>query len=93
MFDDSLATEPWLGSRRLDPIGRFASASGQSSQLSARLRSGQEFADAWDDLGAVQLDAGQEGLMGKTPHAVFQIEAVRAESSEVLRDLLRDSLW
>src|SRR5882724_6524984 len=54
---------------------------------------GQELADAWDDLGAVQLDVGDECSMRETPHAVFQIEAVRAETGQILSDLLRDGLW
>src|SRR6266542_705759 len=58
-----------------------------------RLRSRQEFADAWDDLRAVKLDIGHEGLMREASHAVFQVEAGRSKSGEICRDLLRDGCW
>jgi hypothetical protein len=41
-----------------------------------RLRSRQEFADAWDDLRAVKLDIGHEGLMREASHAVFKSKRV-----------------
>src|SRR5260370_37932056 len=59
----------------------------------ATLRFHQEFANAGDHLCAVQLDSCHEGLMRKTTHPVFQVEAGRAESGESCRDFLSDGLW
>src|ERR1700730_5802103 len=56
-------------------------------------RRSQELADAWHDLGAVQLDVGHECFMGQPSHAVFQVEAVRTERNEIRCDLLRDGFW
>src|SRR5258705_12761638 len=57
------------------------------------LRFRQELTNAGNHLRAVQLDVGHEGLMRETAHPVFQIEAGRAERSEICRDLLGDGLW
>ena len=37
----------------------------------------EQLADPWDDLRAVQLDVGHELLVGKSGHAVLQVEAGR----------------
>src|SRR6266702_4747666 len=63
------------------------------SRRAETLRFHQEFANAGDHLGAVQLDRGHEGLMRETSHPVFQVEAGRAESGESCRDFLGDGLW
>ena len=55
---------------------------GCSCQASPRLRLHQEFAGAQDDLRAAKLDVRHEALMREAAHAVFQVEAVRAEQGE-----------
>ena len=44
----------------------------------------QEFADAWDHLGAVKLDVGHECFVREASHAVLQVEAGRAKEPGAL---------
>src|SRR5215475_16026919 len=58
----------------------------------AASRSAEQLAYARDDPAAVQLDVGEELLVGQAGHAVFQVEPGGAEGAEVRGDLLRDGL-
>jgi hypothetical protein len=49
-------------------------------------RLSEKFADARDDLCSVEFDVGHEGFMPEAPHAVFQVEAGRAEGGEICRE-------
>ena len=83
--DFAVALAVGLAARREDVVERAGDASPW------RLRAGA--ADAWDDLSAVELDIRHEGLVCKAAHAVFQVEASRAEGGEVCCDLLGDGFW
>src|SRR6266478_647459 len=52
----------------------------------------QQFADARDDLAAVQLDVGHELVVRQARHAVLQVEPGGLQGAEVRGDLLRDGL-
>jgi hypothetical protein len=50
----------------------------------------EQFADARDDLVAVQVDVGHELLVGQAWHAVLEVEAGGAEGAEIGGDLVCD---
>ena len=50
----------------------------------------EQFADARDDLTAVQLDVGHELVVRQARHAVLQVEPGGTQGAEVRGDLLRD---
>jgi SAM-dependent methyltransferase len=52
----------------------------------------EQFADARDDLAAVELDVGHELVMRQARHAVLQVEPGGLQGAEVRGDLLRDGL-
>jgi hypothetical protein len=50
----------------------------------------EQFADARDDLAAVQLDVGHELVVRQARHAVLQVEPGGVQGAEVRGDLARD---
>jgi len=50
----------------------------------------EQFADARDDLAAVQLDIGHELVVRQARHAVLQVEPGGVQGAQVRGDLLRD---
>jgi hypothetical protein len=53
-------------------------------------RLAEQFADARDDLPAVQLDVGHELVVRQARHAVLQVEPGSLQGTEVRGDLPRD---
>src|SRR5258708_20003255 len=61
-----------------------------SSSIGLVLR--EEFPDAGYHLRPIELDVLHHHVVRQAPHAVFQVESVRAEGGNVGRDLLRHNL-
>jgi hypothetical protein len=65
-------------------------SSRRTALRAARTRSAEQFADARDDLAAVQLDGGHELVVRQARHAVLQVEPGGPQGAEVRGDLARD---
>ena len=72
--------------------GGMAPSSRRTTPRSGRSypRLAEQFADARDDLVAVQLDVGHELVMRQARHAVLQVEPGGAQGAEVRGDLVCD---
>ena len=74
------------------PISRRYRASLATSDHRHRGSPLHQLTDTWDDLAAVQLDVGHEGLVGQAAGAVLQVEARGTQRAQVGGDLLGDGL-
>src|SRR5208282_682750 len=70
------------------PVGGSASPAAMTGRSFRGLA--EQFADARDDLAAVQLDVGHELVVRQARHAVLQVEPGGPQGAEVRGDLLRD---